>query len=101
MKAEKRLRARMRVVFNPMAPITVAERIRRANLFLRGWVNYFRVGNSARVFHKICWHVEGKLRWVLQRQAGRTGWGRKRYDSDYLYGTLGLYSDYRIRWQQT
>ena len=99
MKAQKRLRARMRVVFNPMAPVTVDERIRRANLFLRGWVNYFRVGNSGRVFRKINWHVSGKLRRVLQRQKGRHGYGWNRHDSDYLYGTLGLYYDYHIRWQ--
>jgi len=98
-KAQKRLRERMRKVFDPHAPVSVAERIRRANPYLRGWVNYFRVGNSARVFHDVAWHVETKLRRVLEYQAGRYGRGWKRYNLDFLYGTLGLYHDYRTHWQ--
>jgi len=100
-KAQLRLRARMRVVFNPMAPVTVEERIRRANPILRGWVNYFRIGNSSRAFKGVRQYVGKKVRRVLQRQAGRHGYGWKRYDSNFLYGTLGLYSDYRVRWSWT
>lgn len=98
-KSQKRLRERMKQVFSPMAPITVAERIGRANRILRGWVNYFRVGNSSSVFHDIRSHVEMKVRRVLQRQAHRYGRGWKRYDYAYLYQKLGLYADYRVRWQ--
>ena len=97
-KAQLRLRKRMRVIFNPMAPVSVDERIRRANRFLRGWVNYFRIGNSCHAFKGVRQYVVRKLRRVLQRQAKRHGYGWKRYSSDYLYGTLGLYYDYRIWW---
>ena len=100
-KAQLRLRERMRVVFNPMAPVTVEERIRRANPILRGWVNYFRIGNASRAFKDVRRYVNMKLRRVLQRQAGRHGYGWKRYDSAYLYGTLGLYYDYRVAWSWT
>jgi group II intron reverse transcriptase/maturase len=98
-KSQKRLREKMKKVFNPKAPVAVSERVRRANHILRGWVNYFRVGNSCAVFHDMRNHVEMKLRRVLQAQAHRSGRGWKRYQYAYLYRTLGLYGDYRVRWQ--
>jgi len=98
-KSQKRLRERMKQVFSPAAPVAIVERIGRANRILRGWVNYFRVGNSSSVFHDIRSHVEMKVRRVLQRQAHRYGRGWKRYDYAYLYQKLGLYADYRVRWQ--
>jgi RNA-directed DNA polymerase len=81
--------------------VRTADQIGRANTILRGWVSYFRVGNSSRVFQKIRWFVELRLRRVLQRKAGRHGYGWKRYDFQHLYGRLGLYSDYRVRWYPT
>jgi group II intron reverse transcriptase/maturase len=98
-KSQKRLRERVRKVLSPMIPVTTAEQVRRTNEILRGWVNYFRVGNSNEVFHDIRWYVEQKLRRVLQRKAHRYGLGWKRYDFDFLYRTLGLFADYRVRWQ--
>jgi group II intron reverse transcriptase/maturase len=100
-KSQKRLRARMKKVLDPTAPVKVADQVHRANTILRGWVNYFRVGNSSAAFHDIRWHVEVRVRRVLQRQARRYGCGWKRYDFQYLYGDLGLYADYRVRWQSS
>ena len=98
-RSQQRLRDRVKKTLNAQAPVSTQEQIERTNRLLRGWVNYFRVGNSSRVFHDIRWHVEMRLRRVLQRKGGRTGQGWKRYDYAYLYDTLGLYSDYRVRWQ--
>ena len=100
-KSQKRLRERIKKVLDPQAPVTTAEQVRRANQILRGWVNYFRYGNSSEVFHDIRHHVEMKLRRVLQRKARRHGLGWKRYDHAHIYRTLGLYDDYRVRWQPT
>jgi hypothetical protein len=97
-RAQRRLRERLRVVFHPMAPVSIHERIRRANPILRGWANYFRIGNASRAFKDVRRYANMKVRRVLQRQAGRHGYGWKRYDSAYIYGTLGLYYDYRITW---
>jgi group II intron reverse transcriptase/maturase len=99
MKSRKRLRERVKRIFNPKAPVTIAKRILYMNQLLRGWVNYFRVGNASSVFQNIRWYVEVKLRRLLQRQAHRYGFGWKRYDYVYLYNELGLYDDYRVRWQ--
>jgi group II intron reverse transcriptase/maturase len=98
-RSQQRLRDRVKKTLNAQAPVSTEEQIERTNRLLRGWVNYFRVGNSSRVFHGIRWHVETRLRRMLQRRGGRGGQGWKRYDYAYLYDTLGLYSDYRVRWQ--
>jgi RNA-directed DNA polymerase len=97
-KAQKRLREKVKNILNPHYPIALTERIRRTNRVVRGWVNYFRVGNSSRVFHDIRFHVEMKVRRVLQYQQGRHGRGWRRYSYVDLYQRLGLYSDYQVRW---
>lgn len=97
-KSQKRLREKVKKVLNANVPVTTAEQIERTNEILRGWVNYFRVGNSTRVFHDIRWYVEQRLRRVLQRRSHHYGMGWGRYDYCYLYQKLGLYADYRARW---
>jgi group II intron reverse transcriptase/maturase len=99
MKSQKRFREKVKRVLNPHAPVTVDEYVRRANVAVRGWVNYFRVGNASCVFQNIRHYVESKVRRVLQAKAHRYGRGWKRYDYAYLYERLGLYNDYRVRWQ--
>jgi RNA-directed DNA polymerase len=98
-KAQQRLRDRVKKTLNAKAPVPISEQVERTNRVLRGWVNYFRVGNSSAVFHDVRWHVECRLRKVLQRKARRHGHGWKRYDRTFLYARLGLLSDYRVRWQ--
>jgi group II intron reverse transcriptase/maturase len=98
-RSQQRLRERVKKTLNASTPVSTGEQIERTNRLLRGWVNYFRVGNSSEVFHDIRRYVETRLRRVLQRRAGRRGLGWKRYDHAYLYEKLGLYSDYRVRWQ--
>lgn len=97
-KAQKRLREKVKNILNPSHPITLDEYIKRTNQVVRGWVNYFRIGNASRVFHDIKHHVEVKVRRVLQRKARRHGCGWHRYDYAYLYHRLGLYGDYHVRW---
>jgi group II intron reverse transcriptase/maturase len=97
-KSQKRLREKVKNILGPGYPITLGEYVRRTNQVVRGWVNYFRIGNANRVFHDIRDYVEVKMRRVLQRKAKRYGCGWKRYDFAYLYKRLGLYSDYHIRW---
>jgi group II intron reverse transcriptase/maturase len=97
-RSQKRLREKVKKVLNASVPVTTAEQIERTNEIVRGWVNYFRVGNSTAVFNDIRWYVETKLRRVLQRRAHRHGLGWKRYDHAHLYKKLGLYADYRTRW---
>lgn len=97
-KSQRRLREKLRHILNPLAPVQLADRILRTNQVLRGWVNYFRVGNSYRVFHDVKHYAEIKVRRALQRKAKRYGCGWNRYPRESLYRTLGLYDDYQVRW---
>jgi RNA-directed DNA polymerase len=97
-KAQKRFREKVKNILNPRHPITLDDYIQRTNQVLRGWVNYFRIGNASRIFHNMRHHVEMKVRRVLQYKAGRYGCGWHRYDYVYLYRRLGLYGDYHVRW---
>ena len=70
--------------------------VARVNSILRGWVNYFRVGNSGDAFSKLKWLVERKVRRFAAKKRGRRGFGWKRWSSEVVYGAWGLFSDYRV-----
>jgi RNA-directed DNA polymerase len=67
------------------------------NPILRGWVNYFAVGNSGRCLSFIRTWVEKKIRRLLARARQRHGFGWKRWSSRWLYDELGLYNEYKVR----
>jgi RNA-directed DNA polymerase len=67
------------------------------NPILRGWVNYFRVGNSSRCLAYVKLWVEKRVRRHLMRARGRRGFGWKRWSTAWLHDGLGLYGDYRVR----
>jgi hypothetical protein len=76
--------------------VSVQAAVARVNPILRGWVNYFQVGNSSQAFNKVRYHVERKVRRFAAKQRKRTGFGWKRWSSDIVYGTWGLFQDYRL-----
>jgi hypothetical protein len=61
-------------------------------LWMRGWVNYFRVGHSSSCFYLAKRWVEKKVRQHLMRARGRKGFGWTRGSSESLYEQLGLYA---------
>jgi RNA-directed DNA polymerase len=76
----------------------VGEVIVKINPILRGWVNYFRIGNASRCFRLVQDWVEKKVRRHLMRARGRQGFGWRRWSREWLYTTLGLFSNYRVEW---
>jgi len=72
------------------------EAVQQVNQIQRGWVNYFRVGNSGAALRKVKYHVERNVRRFAARKAGRGGFGWKRWSSEVVYGAWGLFSDYRV-----
>ncbi len=72
--------------------------IEKINPILRGWVNYFAVGHSSRCFSFIRNWVEKKIRRHLAHARQRQGFGWKRWSRRWIYETLGLFSDYRVRY---
>ena len=71
--------------------------IEQINPILRGWVNYFALGNSSECFSFVRDWVATKVRGHLMRARQRSGLGWKRWSTKWLYQELGLYNDYRLR----
>jgi RNA-directed DNA polymerase len=72
--------------------------IKLINPILRGWVNYFAVGQSARCFAFVKHWVEKKIRRHLMRARQRQGFGWKRWSRPWLHDVLGLFNGYRTRY---
>ena len=73
------------------------EVIKTLNRKLRGWVNYFRIGHSNRVFKKVRNIVINKLLWYVKWK-GKFRW--KKWSMNELFDKYKLYNDYRIRYYQ-
>lgn len=65
---------------------------------VRGWVNYFRWGNSSKDFGFVSHHIDMKVRRFASRQRpkrkGGRGWST--WSATEIYGRWGLFSDYRV-----
>ena len=71
---------------------------RLINPVLRGLVNYFAVGHSGKCFNIIKDWVEKKVRRHLARAQKRNGFGWEQWSRQWLYGTLGLFHGYQVRY---
>jgi RNA-directed DNA polymerase len=95
-KKRKGLMRTLKDVFRSYRSRSGAEVIAHINPILRGWVQYFAVGHSSRCFSYIRDWVEKKIRAHLARTRQRHGFGWKRWSKAWVYGSLGLFSDYRV-----
>jgi len=100
LKKRTALLAKLKIVFRRYLSQPVERVIEQINPILRGWVNYFAAGHSSQCFSFISQWVERKIRRHLMRAQGRQGFGWKQWSKDWLYNTLGLFHDYRVRWQR-
>jgi len=98
MKARTALLGKLKEVFARFVSQPVSRVIYLINPILRGWVNYFRIGHSSKCFGYVKGWVEKKVRRHLMRARKRHGFGWNRWSSAWLYSTLGLYNDYKIRY---
>ena len=96
LKKRTALFAKLREIFRRYSSQLVSRVIELINPILRGWVNYFAVGHSSRCFSMVKDWVEKKVRRHLMRARKRRGFGWKRWSSEWLYGTLGLFNEYRV-----
>ena len=97
-KARTALLGKLKEIFARFVSQPVSRVIYLINPILRGWVNYFRIGHSSKCFGYVKGWVEKKIRRHLQRARKRHGFGWNRWSSAWLYNTLGLYNDYKIRY---
>jgi len=97
-KAEKTIKEKVRKITNPARPVKVGQVIKELNPVIRGWVNYFRIGNSTKKFDNLKLCVAEKIRKFMRRRRQKAGYGYKKYPDEYLYSKLGLYRDYHLAW---
>ncbi len=97
-KARTKLLQKLKGIFRRYKSQPIGTVIFLINPILRGWVNYFRVGNSAKCFNYIKDWMERKVRRHLQRARQEPGFGWKRWSREFIYKYLKLYNDYRIRY---
>jgi len=90
----ERVKATLKANWNK--PLT--EVIPAVNAVIRGWVNYFRIGNSARTFAVVRYEIERKVRKFEMKRQKRRGFGWKRWSREDIYQKWGLYRDYRIQY---
>ena len=98
MKKRTALLRKLKGEFRSLRSQPLRDVIRRINPILRGWANYFAVGNSSKCFSFIRYWVEKKVRRHLTKARGRQGLGWKRWSSQELYQKHGLYQDYRVKY---
>ncbi len=77
---------------------SIKEVVNKINPVLRGWVNYFRIGNSAQCFSKLQAWVEKKVRRHVRKAQQKPGIGWKQWSTPQVYTRTGLYNDYKIRY---
>ena len=96
LKKRTALLRKLKDIFRRFVSQPVGRVIELINPILRGWVRYFAVGDSSRCFSYIKLWVEKKVRRHLMRARGRKGLGWKRWSTQWLYDTLGLFHEYRV-----
>jgi RNA-directed DNA polymerase len=96
LKKRTALLRKLKDIFRRYVSQPVGRMIELINPILRGWVHYFAVGDSSRCFSSIKLWVEKKVRRHLMRARGRQGFGWKRWSTQWLYNTLGLFHQYRV-----
>ena len=99
LKKRTALFEKLREIFRRNVSQPVGKVIEMINPILRGWVNYFQIGDSSRCFSMVKRWVEKKIRRHLMRARGRKGMGWKRWSREWLYEELALFNDYRVRRQ--
>jgi len=99
LKKRTALLRRLKEHFRHLESQPAARVIEKINPVLRGWVTYFAVGNSSRCLVFIRDWVEKKVRRHLARARKRCGFGWKRWSTRWLYETLGLFDDYRVKYR--
>ena len=89
---------KLRDIFRRFKSQPVGRVVELINPVLRGWVNYFAVGNSSQCFMFIKEWIEKKIRRHMMRARKRKGFGWKRWSKQWLYNVLGLFNGYGVRY---
>jgi RNA-directed DNA polymerase len=97
LKKRTALLRKLKEIFRRYQSQPVDRVVQLINPVLRGWVQYFAVGDSNECFNFIKDWVEKKIRRHMGRSRNRRGFGWKRWSRRWLYEELGLFNGYRVR----
>lgn len=97
-KARAALLGKLKPIFKKHKSHPIVMVIDKINPIIRGWVNYFRVGNSSQCFSYVKQWIERKIRRHLMSARGRKGFGWKRWSREFIYENLRLYDNYKIKY---
>jgi RNA-directed DNA polymerase len=99
LKKRTALLRKLKDVFRRYKSQPVGRVVELINPVLRGWVNYFAIGNSSECFSFVKDWVEKKIRRHMQRSRQQHGFGWKTWSRRWLYGELKLFNSYKVRYQ--
>lgn len=91
--SKKSMQKIRRNVSDFLRPSSVAswEKVRdQLNQKLRGWKEYFRLGNPWRAFRSIDEHVEERVRHFLRRRHKVSSQGTRQFPREVIHGELGV-----------
>lgn len=95
-RSQNLFRERVRKYIHHAIPLRTKEQVQKLNRYLRGWVEYFRLGHGSNVLNSLAHFVNKRVRRVIWRRRGHSGYGWGKITSEYIYGKLGLFYDYHI-----
>ena len=82
-KALKRAKERIKEITDPRVGCQpIQETVKRLNLYLRGWGQYFCKGVPSKTFATVNWYAESRLRRLLMRRSQR-GYKQHRDDGNW------------------
>jgi len=96
-KQRTALLRKLKDLFRRFVSQPVERVVQLINPILRGWVNYFAMGNASRCFSFVKEWVEKKVRRHLMRARNRQGFAWQRWSRHWLHDELGLFNQYRVR----
>jgi RNA-directed DNA polymerase len=96
LKQRTALLRKLKDIFRRFDSQPIERVVQLINPIVRGWINYFAIGDAGRCFGYIKDWVEKKVRRQLMRSRNRQGFGWKRWSRGWLYGELGLFNDYLV-----
>jgi len=96
-KKRTELTRKISEIFHRLRSRPVSLVVKTINPVLRGWVAYFRMGNSARCFTYLREWVQRKVRRHMMRARKRKGLGWKRWSTEWIFRTLGLFDDFTLK----
>jgi len=96
--ARVKLQQKLKHIFKTKRSRSIKEVIDLINPILRGWVNYYRIGNSTRCFNYVRDYVEKKIRRHIYKSKQQRGFGWKRWSKQQIYQYSGVFNDYQIEY---